>query len=149
MDNNWWLVLNCYFLMQFKEKYTVKLFIMINTLVQYKYIQNNARVYVLIKETNNKVPFVNKPFQTTPFLHKQDNRNVLSSYKHKHMASYYMHNNNDKCYIETVVLDDMIYVAYLMKMPLVVVDNEYCDVATKQHVVEMYYTYPLGYDFQF
>ena len=77
------------------------------------------------KHTYFSVPLISK---------SQENRNVLTFYKHKHLIPDNHKNNIKKCDLEEVK-----YLTSILKMPAMVVMNQYCDLSLQDEITELYF----------
>ena len=74
-------------------------------------------------------------YYSVPFLSKsQENRNVLTFFKHEEFIPEDHKNNIKKCDI-----DEVKYLTSIFKMPAIVVMNQYCDLISQDEVTELYF----------
>jgi hypothetical protein len=74
-------------------------------------------------------------YYTIPFLSKsQENRNVLTFYKHEILIPKDHQNHIKRC-----ELDDVKYLTSLLKMPAIIIMNQYCDLHMQDEITELYF----------
>lgn len=115
-----------------------------------KYLESTRPVYAIVachpSMPKSRKTIVNTMFYTTPFQSssKAETYNVITTYLHKDHANTQCAKLKEaldiECYLEKFQLIDISYYAYMMKVPMIVLMNSYCDLDVKQEVIDLFYT---------
>lgn len=118
-------------------------------MLKYQYMRPETKVWVITQCKSKCSTFresLSKRLYTIPVELSYDTTNTIVSFKYKHIASFYMPPCSN---LEYMTLTDLQYMGYLMKMPLIVVDKEYCDIYSRKLVQEVYFASPRNFRFVF
>jgi hypothetical protein len=104
--------------------------------IQYVYLHPKTPVYAVVRKRNYTTRSTETSYWSAPFKHNESN--VIVTFTSQHAATI-----TSVCldeHVESSTLESMSYTASIMKMPLVVSTNSFCDVESKEVVDEIFYT---------
>ena len=92
-------------------------------IVQFKHINNKQKVYAIVR---------NNHYYSVPFQANKECKNCIVAFQY----TEYIEKKDE---IVAMTVQDIKYVASLMKMPLLVALNSYCNLDDKEHYVDVFF----------
>ena len=105
--------------------------------IQYVYLHPKTPVYAVVRKRNGGARrSTETSYWSAPFKHNESN--VIVTFTSQHAATIASVCLDE--HVENSTLESMSYTASIMKMPLVVSTNSFCDVESKEVIDEIFYT---------
>lgn len=111
--------------------------------ISFRYMHPSKCVYVLTRPNMATVPLSKVAVFSTPYQSKNDNPNVIVGFACKELLEGYVMEQGMEGHIEHGTLDEWKEFSAIMRMPLVVVTNEYTDLFDSTLHGEVYYYRPI------
>ena len=116
-------------------------------IIQYRFVPDTTKVYYIFRN-QNKLPY--RPhtvlFYTNPYSNKNTSEtiNSLMCYETKERAVYEL-SMLPECTLGEADINTMKYYSRLLRIPMLVEMNSYCDIIDHTEYIDMFYYYKCGY----